>query len=221
MNLQIPQFVLFDLDGTLLDSLPGIACSVNYACRSVGLPAPPLDLRCLLGPPIRTILSKVAQTNDAGFLDRLESAFRSHYDTEGWRKTSSFEGVHAALEALKTAGHRLLVVTNKPRHISLRILEREALLPFFERIYTPDSRQPPYASKAEMLRGFLDDFQTSPSNCLMVGDTMDDITASAANRMAAALMEQGYGNVPPGVPVRFRLRSFAELLACLALENAK
>ncbi len=221
MNLQIPQFVLFDQDGTLLDSLPGIACSVNYACRSVDLPEPALDLRGLLGPPIRTILSKVAQTNDAGFLDRLESAFRSHYDTEGWRKTSSFEGVHAALEALKTAGHRLFVVTNKPRHISLRILEREALLPFFERIYTPDSRQPPYVCKAEMLRSFLDDFQTSPSNCLMVGDTMDDITAAAANQMAAAFVEHGYGELPLHVPVRFRLRSVSDFLACLTTENAK
>jgi len=216
----MPQFVLFDQDGTLVHSLPGIASSVNYACRSVGIPVPVVDLRRLLGPPIRTIFSKVLQTDKAVLLDRLESAFRSHYDTEGWQKTSCFDGVPATLEALKAAGHRLIVVTNKPRHISLRTLEREALLSFFERIYTPDSIQPPCASKADMLRYFLDDFQTSPSNCLMVGDTMDDITASAANQMAAAFVEHGYGELPLDIPVRFRLRTVSELLACMTMENA-
>ncbi len=220
MSFPIPQFVLFDQDGTLLHSLPGIASSLSYACRVVGIPEPAVDLRRLLGPPIRTIFSKVAQCNDTELLDRLESAFRSDYDSEGWQKTSCFEGVPATLEALKAAGHRLMVVTNKPQHISLRILERERLLPFFERVYTPDSCPTPSASKADMLRYFLDDFRTSPSNCLMVGDTMDDITASAANRMAAAFVEGGYGELPVDVPVRFRLRMVSDLLACMTMENA-
>ena len=221
MNLQLPTYVLFDLDGTLLDSLPGIAHSVNHACRMVGLPEPDIDLRSLLGPPIRTILSKVARTNDASLLDRLETAFRSNYDTEGWQKTSCYDGAREALAVMHASGWRLFVVSNKPRHISLRILEFEGVLPLFERIYTPDSRIPPDASKADMIRGFLSDYGVSSAECLMVGDTMDDITAAAMNQMAAAFMQHGYGDVPSHVPVRFRLRSFSDFLVCLAMEGAR
>jgi phosphoglycolate phosphatase len=221
VTLQLAKFVLFDLDGTLLDSLPGIAFSVNYACRAAGLPEPQIDLRSLLGPPIRAIFSKAVPTDDAALLERLETLFRTSYDTDGWQKTSCFDGAREALEAMKAAGHRLFVISNKPRHISLRILEREALMPLFERIYTRDSRTPPYSSKSEMLRCFLDEYGALSSDCLMVGDTMDDITASNANHIAVALMGHGYGEVPSSVPLRFRLQSFSDLLAGLAKGNTK
>lgn len=221
MTLQIPQYILFDLDGTLLDSLPGITHSVNHACRVVGLPEPQVDLRGLLGPPIRAIFSKAVPTDDTALLVRLEAAFRASYDTEGWQKTTCFEGARTALEALGANKRRLFVISNKPLHISLRILERDALLPLFERIYTLDSRLPAYTSKTDMIQNFLSDYAISSSNCLMVGDTMDDITASAANQMATAFMEHGYGELPPEVQVSFRLRSFSDFLACLAMENAE
>ena len=212
MSFQLFQFILFDLDGTLLDSLPGIAFSVNYACREAGVPEPAVNLRSLLGPPIRTIFSKAVPTDDSVLLDRLEAKFRASYDAEGWQKTSSFEGARATLETMQAAGHRLFVVSNKPLQVSLRILEREALLPLFERIYTPDSRIPSYVSKAEMLQSFLNDYGASASDCLMVGDTMDDINSSAVNHIEVALMEHGYGKVHANVPVRFRLRSFSDFL---------
>ena len=147
MNGFLPPCILFDLDGTLLDSLPGIAFSVHEACRMAGLPAPKIDLRSLLGPPIRTILSRAVPTDDPVLMDQLEKAFRISYDTEGWRKTSCFDGAQPALRMMKAEGQRLFVVSNKPRHISLRILEREGLLPLFERIYTRDSRTPALASR--------------------------------------------------------------------------
>jgi phosphoglycolate phosphatase len=218
---RIPLCVLFDLDGTLLDSLPGIVFSINHACRAVGLPEPLIDLRSLLGPPIRAILATAAPAADAALLDRLEAAFRSIYDSEGWQMASCFPGARDALHALKAGGHRLFVVSNKPRHIALRSLERESLLPVFERIYTRDSRRPPYTSKSEILQSLLADHQLSPSDCLMVGDTMDDINASAANQIAAAFMEHGYGQLSADVPVSFRLRSFADFLPSLSMENAE
>ena len=221
MNLQIPQFVLFDLDGTLVDSLPGIAYSVNQACRIVGINAPEADLRSLLGPPIRTIFSRLLDTDDAFLLDKLQAAFRASYDGEGWRKSSCFENVPEVLEALKADGHRLFVVSNKPLHIATRVLQSEGILGLFEKIYTQDSRRPHYISKTEMIEGFLSDYSVFPSQCLMVGDTMDDITAAAETQVAAAFMQHGYGEVPSDFPVTFRLRSFSDFLVCLAVEDAR
>lgn len=221
MNLQSLRCVLFDLDGTLLDSLPGIVHSVNHACRAMGVPEPDADLRPLLGPPIRSIFAKVTSTQDAALLDRLEAAFRSHYDTEGWRMTSCFAGASQMLQAMQARGCRLFVMSNKPLHISLQILELESLLSLFEKIYTRDSRKPPYASKAEMLGEFLLDHGVPPSECLLVGDTMEDITASAANGVPAAFMQHGYGNLPSEVAVQYRLQNFAEFLDVVAIGEAR
>jgi len=214
VSFSIPRCVLFDLDGTLLDSLPGIVHSVNHACREVGLPKPEEDFRTLLGPPIRKIFAKVVCTENAEQLDRLEAVFRLHYDAEGWRKTRCFAGARETLELLKGSGRRLFVASNKPIHISLEILENESLLPLFETIYTRDSRQPPYTSKTEMVGDLLNVHSVRCSECLLVGDTMEDIQAAMGNGIDAVLMEHGYGEVSPDVPVRYRVRNFAEFLDC-------
>jgi phosphoglycolate phosphatase len=215
--------ILFDLDGTLLDSLPGIAFSVQEACRMVGLPAPETDLRSLLGPPIRTILSRAVATDDPVLLDQLEQAFRTSYDNEGWRQTSCFDGAQAALEVMKAEGSRLFVVSNKPRHISLRLLEREGLLQLFERIYTRDSRTPAYHSKHEMLREFLNDYGVSSSDCLTVGDTMEDATAAAAAGIGFVYMTHGYGEwaQTPSTPIAYKADSFSQFLQLMTQEPVR
>lgn len=209
-----PHYVLFDLDGTLLDSLPGIEHSVCHACGTVGVPAPGGDLRSLLGPPIRSIFATAVRTEDADLLDRLEAAFRANYDTEGWQRTSCFAGAREALEALSAHGCRLFVVSNKPLHISLKILKREGLFPLFESIYTRDSREPAYGSKAEMVQALLHDYSVPASECLLVGDTAEDVEASRANGVAVAIMEHGYGAIPTDVHLEYRARTFSEFLYC-------
>lgn len=220
VRLRLPNCLLFDLDGTLLDSFPGIAFSVGKAFHAAGLPEPKIDLRELLGPPIRTILSHAVPTDDPVLLDRLEQAFRISYDTEGWRKTSCFEGAKAALETMKAEGHRLFVVSNKPRHISLRILEREGLVQFFERVYTPDSRAPAYSSKHEMLLEFFNEYGVSPLDCLMVGDTMEDAAAAATAEVEFVYMTHGYGDVAEthSFPVAYKLDSFSQFFRLSAEE---
>jgi phosphoglycolate phosphatase len=214
MNGFLPNCIMFDLDGTLLDSLPGIAFSVNQACQMVGVPEPKIDLRSLLGPPIRTILSRAVATDDPELLQRLEQAFRTSYDTEGWRRTSCFDGVQAGLERMKAGEHRLFVVSNKPRDISLRILERERLLQLFERTYTRDSRTPAYTSKAEMLCEFLSEYRVSRSDCVMVGDTMEDAAAAASAGISFVYLTHGYGEVAerPSHPIAHKLDTFSQFL---------
>ena len=222
MNGPLPSYILFDLDGTLLDSLPGIAFSVREACRMVGLPEPKINLRSLLGPPIRTILSRAVANDDLALMDQLEQAFRSSYDTEGWRKTSCFDGAQATLGMMKAGGHRLFVVSNKPRHISLQILEREGLLPLFERIYTRDSRTPA-CTKQEMLHEFLSEYGVSSPDCLMVGDTMEDATAAAATGIGFVYMTHGYGELAQtlSIPIAYKLDSFSQFLQLMTQEPVR
>jgi phosphoglycolate phosphatase len=207
--------VLFDLDGTLLDSLPGIEFSARAAFAECGLRIGEVELRRLIGPPIRAILSRMGERAlSEGELDALEGAFRVSYDSEGWKMTPHYAGAAEALRKMKTEGRRLFVVSNKPRHISVRILEAEGTLGRFDEVVTRDSREPQFAGKVEMMRYLLRKWEITPEDCLMVGDTMEDAEAAFETGMRFCLMTHGYGDVPDGsdVPIAMRLDGFAEFL---------
>lgn len=218
---QIPRAILFDLDGTLLDSLPGIASSIEQAFISCGLPMRSIDLREVIGPPIRAILSLAATSNSEAELDLLERAFRANYDSDGWQKTTLFPGVGELLKEARALGIELLVVSNKPRHISLKILQRTEILPVFKGVITRDSCEPPHADKTEMIRHVLREFRLSPDHCLMVGDTTEDAHAAAATQVPFAWVAHGYGTLSPSCAVAFRIQSFAQLLPMLVKEFAQ
>ena len=137
--------------------------------------------------------------------------------------TPHYEGAVASLKALKENGRRLFVVSNKPRHISVRILEAEGTLAIFDEVVTRDSRVPPYRDKLEMVTKLLQKWELTAGECLLVGDTMEDAEAASNSRMPFCLMTHGYGDVPMGVPVpvAFRLEHFSELVLRVAQENAK
>jgi len=220
MSNRLPDCIVFDLDGTILHSLPGIECSIRAAFARCGLPYRELDLRTLIGPPISTILSIVGDLHDQRKLNSLVQAFRLSYDSEGWQKTELFPDVQQVLEALSEAGHRLFVVSNKPRKISIRILERFRIRGLFETILTLDSRSPRYSGKAQMLRALAKEHQIDLHEVLMVGDTMEDARSSAEAGVAFAFAAHGYGEMHAGaeLPVLLRFDGFAEFLPLIARE---
>jgi phosphoglycolate phosphatase len=213
--------VFFDLDGTLLDSLPGIRHSAEAAFAACGLTCGEIDLRGLIGPPIRTILANMSRGVSKSELDALERAFRVSYDSEGWKRTPHYAGAAEMLRAMRAEGKRLFVVSNKPRHISVRILEPEATLGLFDEVVTRDSREPAYAGKLEMLVHLLRKWEMRAEECLMVGDTIEDAEAASDCGMRFCLMTHGYGDVAmdAGVPVAFRCGHFSELIPGTAEEQ--
>ncbi len=220
MRSCLPSCILFDLDGTLLDSLPGIEYSVRAAFVSCHLSIPKVSLRGIIGPPVRTILSMVGGGSDDKTLDALEVAFRASYDSKGWRRTVCYPDANRVLNVLRERGFRLFVVSNKPRHISLRILEAEGVVDFFESIITRDSRKPEYSGKVEMIRTLMDQCLVVPENALLAGDTIEDAKAAAMVGIGFAYMTHGYGEIPENSPVSvdFRLDGFEQFLRLVAKE---
>jgi phosphoglycolate phosphatase len=214
MSGQQLECILFDLDGTLFDSLPGIEFSVRAAFEACQLPLVHSEIREMIGPPIRSILSKAGDLVDEKELDALERAFRASYDSLGWQKTVCFPQATYVLQSLRRRGKRLFVISNKPRHISLTILKRECMLDYLESILTRDSRHPPFSGKEEMIRSLLTEHKIAASNCLMVGDTMEDANAAAAIDIRVAFMTYGYGTFmeADSVPVHWRLGRLSQLL---------
>ena len=115
--------ILFDLDGTLTDSAPGILNSVRYACRKLGLPIPGEEtLRRFLGPPLIASFRELMGL-DAADADRAVSAFREYFPTKGLFENEVYPGVPALLADLKAAGKTVILATSKPEAFARRIME--------------------------------------------------------------------------------------------------
>lgn len=211
---------IFDMDGTLVDSLPGIEFSVKAAFEACALPYSAMNLRSIIGPPIRSILAKVGSVTDPRKLDNLVTAFRNSYDSEGWRNTTCYPGVERSLASMHDAGHRLFVVTNKPRHITLTTFESQGILQLFEAVVTRDSRTPPFSTKGEMLEFLISSRALATSDCVFVGDTREDADAAHACALRFAFVTYGYGTLDAAVPVRHIVDSFSQIPQLLTPEFA-
>jgi phosphoglycolate phosphatase len=185
--------LICDLDGTLVDSAPGIDFAARVAWEEVfpGQTCP--AMRPLMGPPIREMFRRALPTATSGMLARLECGFREAYDGGGWKKTVPYSGVREALLALKEHGVRCLGVTNKPALPTRRILAHCGLESFFEVFLSPDSRQPAFASKSAALQALLDEWGINPGMGWFIGDTLDDARAACACGMVFLAYSGGYG----------------------------
>lgn len=210
--------VVFDLDGTLIDSCPGIEAALSAAFIAAGRVMPAADLRAIIGPPIRTIATRVEPALTEVELVQIERTFRTTYDGDGWRKTILFEGVAETLQGLHLRGYKMFIVTNKPRIPTEKVLTHLGLTHLFQRVITRDGRIPGYGSKVEMLTELLQQQLLEPQSTIMVGDTREDEEAALANSLSFIYAAYGYGSIhAPQSPITV----FSELSTLLADINPR
>jgi phosphoglycolate phosphatase len=185
--------ILFDLDGTLIDSELGILAGVRHSLAAVGAEAPDdTVLRSWIGPPLRVSFGAVLD-GDSERVEAAVAAYSQRFREVGWSEHTVYEGVAEMVAALAEAGHRLAVVTSKTRAHAEPIL---AHLPFghlFERLYAP----PPstaHSEKAEMIAAALADFGHPAEDTLMVGDRLFDMEGAVANGVRGVGVLWGFGD---------------------------
>lgn len=213
--------LLFDLDGTLVDSLPGIAFSAEAALAHVAPGRMTPDFLPLIGPPIREVFRRSLPENNPEVLERLEHAFRESYDSEGWRKTRAYPGVTSVLAQLCDLGFVCRVLTNKPKLPTHTILHNLSLDRFFNEVITPESRTPRFSSKDEAALDFRRRCIHAEEGAFVVGDAEDDGAAAEACGFKFAAVTFGYGRAyrECNFPVHFRLDRFEDLLTILSYET--
>ena len=146
------QAVVFDLDGTLIDSAPSILASLRSAFLSLGI-APALKLTPdLIGPPLDQMLRRISGTDDARMIASLSAAYKQDYDTDGYSKAVAFDGVDAMLSALVEKGMPLYIATNKRIEPSIRILCHLGWDRHFVSISALDCFDPPKPDKTALLK---------------------------------------------------------------------
>jgi len=129
------RLVLFDLDGTLVDSTPGIVASVRHAAAALGLPEPtPAQLRAMIGPPLQDGFALVLGV-PLPDVPRAVAAYREHYAAGALLDVTVHDGVPGLLDALTADGATLAVATSKPAPFAVRVLEHTGLRPAFATVH--------------------------------------------------------------------------------------
>lgn len=189
----MPKSILFDLDGTLTDSGEGIINCASLALRHFGLPVPDREaMRVFVGPPLRDMFFKFGVPADR--LDEAVEVYRSRYIPIGKFENTPYTGIHDLLAQLKKEGHKLYVATSKPEQMSMDILNKFELTPYFDLLAgaTLDGSRD---TKADVIAYLLK--QIGPqAETLMIGDTVYDVVGANAHGIPTIGVSWGYGSVP-------------------------
>lgn len=184
--------VLFDLDGTLTESGPGIMKSAQYALHAFGIEKPWQELSYFVGPPLSETFSRFFPEPQT-----LEAVvkFREYYKRDGWLDNAPYPGVADMLDALRAQGLRLFVATSKPEVMARRVLEHFGLASYFEAICGAPEHDPAAGQKLHVVNAALQAAGcTDRSRAVMVGDRKYDILGGHQAGMAAIGVLYGYGS---------------------------
>jgi phosphoglycolate phosphatase len=201
----LPTHVVFDLDGTLIDSAGAILASYRAAFAACGL-APVRAIEAgIVGPPLGETLRQLAGSEDSELIARLADAFRQSYDKGGLLETLAYPGVGDMLRALRAAGMKLAIATNKRIHPTRLIVEHLGWVELFgpDSVYALDMFTPPLPDKAAMLGRLLIDQGIDAHRAVYVGDRAEDGEAAEANHLPFIAATWGYG-IPHAGVMRWR-----------------
>ena len=183
--------LIFDLDGTLTDSKPGILSCLRKVIDAHNVDHPgPLDQ--FVGPPIEEwAIALLPQASDEARA-ALARDYRACYDREGWKNNSVFAGVREMLTELRRLGFPLYVCTSKGQHFAVRILDLFELTGLFTAIYG-DKAEYASHSKVDLLAHLLHDSSLESASAWMIGDRIFDFQAAQANGIRCVAAGWGYG----------------------------
>lgn len=185
--------LLFDLDGTLVDSFPGISSSINKTLTTVGRePLPVEQLRQFVGKRLAVIFTALLGDGDEALVDRAVEIYRPLFDEVGILDSQVFAGVPDALARLRDAGHSMQVVTVRSLGSAKLVVRHFELDRYFDAVHGPD-RALRSGDKADLVRAALDLAGADASDSIMIGDRSDDIRAARAHGVHAVAVEWGYG----------------------------
>lgn len=220
----LPKALLFDLDGTLANTIPQLAIAASKSAVAIGLNPPSVETtKGFVGNGVNMLLARVIAGRfdvelkdvDPSLLKRARDVFNVEY-TKGLDKDYNlYEGVKEGLEYFKSRGIKLAVVTNKPQMFALPLLSYMGIKDYFDFILggevIPERKPDPTP-----LYYVLDKLQVSKDDAVMVGDSNNDIEAGNNANMTTVFFSYGYNRKDPKeLKFDYGFDSFNELTALI------
>ncbi len=183
--------IVFDLDGTLADSLPDLTAAANFACRQLGLPEhPPEAVKAMIGGGERKFMERVVGPGHQDLVDRCLHLYLDYYSRHCGDLTRLYPGVAETLARL--APRKLAVLSNKLQRLTEEVLRVTGILPRFTAVRGGGSGLPLKPSP-EPLKALLGEAGVAPARTLMVGDKTADISTARGAGTLVAAVTYGYG----------------------------
>lgn len=207
--------LVFDLDGTLLDSAPDIAEALNALFRDLALPPVDLDLiRTMIGDGAPVLLARaLAHVGSDLKAADLMRRYLVHYDAHATGKTIVYPGVIETLAQLRAMECRLGVCTNKPIGATRIVLKAYGFDPLIEAVIGGDSL-PQRKPAPEPLRHVIAALGGTAETAVLIGDSAVDVACAKAAGVPCIVIPSGYGTEPPQSEIV--APGFADLPAILA-----
>lgn len=216
-----PLTLIFDLDGTLVDTAPDLLAALNAVLVRAGhRPVHPVDMRHLVGRGARQMFETAfAETGTVASSEELENhteLFLRHYRANLARESRPFPGVPETLMALKRSGALLGVCTNKPHDLTELLLDDLKLTHFFGSIQGT-GRKPYNKPDARAVLDVIEDLGGKAEDAIMIGDSPVDVAAARAAGIPVVAVSFGYTPVPPAeMGADILIDDFRDLPAAIA-----
>lgn len=188
------KYILFDLDGTLTDSMQGITKSVQYALEKMGIIEESLEkLIPFIGPPLVQSFQEFYQMSEVQAKEAL-GHYRERFSRVGWAENEVYPGMEEVLKKLAEQGRKLYVATSKPTTFAVKILEHFQLAQYFTAVIGSELNGV-RGEKDEVIAFVLSHLGAGEKQeVLMVGDRKFDILGAQKNGIAVVAVGYGYGS---------------------------
>jgi len=204
--------IVFDLDGTLADSLADLTTAANYACRRLGLPeCSPEQVAGMIGGGERKFMERLAGPEHQDLVDKCLAIYLDYYSLHAADLTRLYPGVQETLEKLR--GKKLAVLSNKLQRLTEQVLQALGIAPLFSASRGGGAGLP-LKPEAAPLTALIQELQAQPDRTLMVGDKLADINTARGAGTYIAAVTYGYGGLESlhAAKPDFLLARFGQLL---------
>lgn len=188
------QTLLFDLDGTIIDSREGITKSVQYALSFFGIEEPDLSkLECFIGPPLLTSFKEYYHFSEDD-AKKAVTLYRERFAPIGIHENTLYEGISQLLSDLKRQGKTIVLATSKPEPFAQAILEKHNLHSFFDLVVgsTLDNKRNTKQEVIEEVFKRLSYDKEQRNHSVMIGDRKHDIIGAAACHIDSIGVRYGF-----------------------------
>ncbi len=217
INTNCYSLVIFDLDGTLIDAFEDIALAANFVRSRNNLPDLSVDeVKVHVGHGARYLVEGVLASTEVALIDENLEALVGFYESLNESKARVYDGVVETLERLRAASVRTAVASNKPHSVTIKVVEKLGLTPYFD-IIRGEGNGIPRKPAPDLLHRIMKDAGVPPQRTLMVGDSEIDIECAKAADIRVAVVSYGQHSAErlnKSTP-DFMLHSMQELLTII------